>query len=136
MNYSIDSTDPMFNKFEFASFYLDEMTIKNIKEFKRSGSLKNEKQYFQLTHLVKLIESNYIHSQTMDNQPGFEYIKLDSISFLKVKPNLKNITTLDVKGGITCYSDFFTVDIDLNHAGLDFPTVIYRSARLSYLKTN
>jgi hypothetical protein len=113
MNYTVDPTDSMFNKFQFASFYLDESTIQNIKSFK--NSFKSGRKYFQLTQPVTLVESDYIYDQTINYNPDFEHIKLDSISFLKVKPTFENITILDVIGGITCYPNYFTVDIDLNN---------------------
>lgn len=122
MNYTVDSKDPMFNKFQFASIYMDEFIIQ---------SIKCKKQLYTLSPIT-LIEADYMYNQTNDNKPGFEYIKLDSISFLEDKPIFENITTINGKGGITCHSDFFTFNMEWCYPDCEYPMIIYKSARFGY----
>jgi hypothetical protein len=131
MNYSVDHQDSERDKFDHGSFFLDDLTIRNINEFRSKRHLKTEKQYFPLVTPITLIAADYMYDETEDN-PDLKYILMDSISFLESKPTFENIKTLNVLGGITCYPDFFIVVAELVEGGSQYVKIIYRSASFEY----
>lgn len=136
-NYALDCDDKEYLKYQYGYLKVDDFVIDKIVEFKNNwenGIERQEKQFFELLEPITLIESEHIIDGSQSNDKGFEFIKLDSISFLENEPNLSELVTYTIKGGITCYKDFFTIDTERIPDGQYMPSIIYRSPRYLYSK--
>jgi hypothetical protein len=133
-NYTVDCNDSEYLKFEFAYAELDSFILNGITEFKEKWKkgIRREKQFFEFSHPITLIASEYIFDEKHADEKGFEYFKFDSVSFLKEKPDFSNIIAYSLKGGITCYFDFFTIDTERIPDGRYYSSIIYRSPRYTY----
>jgi hypothetical protein len=132
MNYTLDLKNTMLNQFTFASFYLNPIIIEHIIEYRNSDSPIHS----VLLNQIELVEADYIIDNTHNNKAGFEHIKLDSISFFEEKPTFNGAKTLKSVGQLTCYPEFFILDIEWIPPGLEYPTLIYKSARFGYERIN
>lgn len=137
MNYTVSCNppDPDYLKFQYAYVNFDDSVLQSIIDFNQywlNRTNRKGRQYFRLLRPITLIESEYINERIDNNSLGFEHIKLDSISYLEAKPDLTNIETYDIIGWITCFNDFFTFDTERIPDGLYYPTIIYKSARMTY----
>ena len=132
-NYVLDNDDSTYLKYQFAYLYFDNLLQQKLTNFMK-GSAEVEKQYFNVANPITLIDADYIYDNTHESEKGFEFVKLDSLSFLEHSPDLSAIKTLKIKGGIVCYEDYFTIEAELIPDGLSLSTIIYRSARIQYEK--
>lgn len=136
-NYTLDPDDNEYLKYQLAYFTIDDLILENIRSYrnnKTNEQLNTDRHYFELMYPVTLIESDPMIYQAHENAAGMEYIKLDSLSYLDGKPLLENYKTYQIKGGITCFDLFFTMDIERIPDGYQLPTIIYKSPRYSYSK--
>lgn len=130
MNYVVNMDNPDYGKYGFA--YLNiQGVIDEISEISKKNA--NGKFILNYGELI-LVESDEIVNATHNESPGFDHIKLDSISFLKSRPEFTGIETKKILGEITCQENWFTVDCEYIPTGLFFPSIIFKSVRIQYSK--
>jgi|SRR5690606_19461154 len=136
-NYGIDCNDHEFQKFQFGYLEFDDFIASDIFQFickLNNGTQEQERQYFELRTGITLIDTDFIYNAVQDKRSGFEQIKLDSLNFCVQQPDFPTSSIYHLKGGVTCHSEFFTIDAERIPDGLQYPTIIYKSPRFSYSK--
>lgn len=136
-NYGIDCNDHELQKFQFGYLEFDDFITNDIFQFiikLNNGTQEQERQYFELRTGITLIDTDFIYNAVEEKRSGFKQIKLDSLSLCLQQPDVPTSSIYHLKGGVTCHSEFFTIDAERIPDGLQYPTIIYKSPRFLYSK--
>ena len=139
MAYYLEDIPEEFKKYGFGYF---EMTDLNIMEINRFHDQWDEgiRTYFEVMVDIGeffLISDEYILEEAhRSDNPDYEGVKLDSINFLKEKPDLDISLTRKCKGSIVLNRNNFIAQAEIIPDGLGYSMAIFRSVKVNYWKIN
>jgi hypothetical protein len=135
MPYYLEDIPEEYKKYGFGYFELNDIIALDINRFHDRWD-EGIRTYFEVLVDIGefyLIEDDYVHNY---NNPDFEGVKLDSINFLKEKPDLDISLIRKCKGTLVLNRNNFIVQAEIIPDGLGYSMAIFRSVKVNYWKIN
>ena len=139
MNYCVDKDIEDCQKYGFGYFELTGRPVFQINEFLDNweNGIRNYRDVIIDIPEFYLIDADYIFKVSSSKiKSDFKGVKLDSINFLKERPDLNPNLTKLCKGAIIVNRSDFFVHGDNIPGNSSFAKIIYRSSITSYWKIN
>ncbi|MBP6872641.1 MAG: hypothetical protein KBC43_11600 [Bacteroidales bacterium] len=139
MAYVLEGIPEEYKRYGFGFFELNDFIALDINQFHDQWE-EGIKTYFEVMVDIGefyLIDDEYIleEAHKKDN-PDYEGVKLDSINFLKEKPDLDIYLTRKCKGSIFLNRNNFIVQAEIIPDGSGYSMAIFRSVKVNYWKIN
>lgn len=97
--------------------------------------MKNhEWQYVPIKDPITLLTESAVFLPKYADFKGFEFVKLDSISFIAAKPLFDGLDTQIAKAHVICKNEEFKITAERSTDGSNYPNLLYHSPPIAYSK--
>jgi hypothetical protein len=139
MAYVLEDIPEEYKKYGFGYFEMNDFMALEINQFHDQWD-EGIRTYFEVIVDIGefyLIDDDYILEEVhIKKNPDYEGVKLDSINFLKEKPELDIFLTRKCKGSFVLNRNNFVVQAEIILDGSGYSMVIFRSVKVNYWKIN
>jgi len=139
MAYVLEGIPEEYKKYGFGYFEMNDFIALDINQFHDHWD-EGIRTYFEVMVDIGefyLIDDDYILEEVhIKKNSDYEGVKLDSINFLKEKPDLDISLIRKCKGSIVLNRNNFFVHAEIIPDGSGYSMAIFRSSKINYWKIN